>query len=246
MKLKSFVLGVLCAFALTNIAGATYDLDKIAKETLPKSFTYTAGKEERLFKHPGGETPYRMGQLTALLKRSARFSSGWLISAEMPDEGAEKLKPYFKTNLTDKEWRGLISLNRALMNKESNFRKNIDRALAEWAQEFMGDMAKGAKTDIIDIEPYRRLSADDAWLYTAGAKIIFDSDGIITPLYARAYFFRDGEHLDLLMLLAPDEGKDPLLYAVNDLAKAAAKATFEKTEEETPLEVMLGKKQQGN
>jgi len=239
MKARNMLISLALALALAAPAGA-YDISKIAAETLPESFTFKAGTEDRVFTYPGGSTTYRIGQLSAKNRRNTRFSSGWLITAELPKEGAEKLKPYFKNNLTGSEWRGLISLNRALGNKDSNFRKNLDTVLRDWAKEFMPDVTSEAKTDIIEIEPYRRLSADEAWLYTAGGKIIFDTDRIIQPLYARAYFFRDGDHLDLLMLVAPDEGKGPLVYAVNDLAARAAKETFEKAEDEERLEVLLG------
>lgn len=46
-----------------------------------------------------------------------------------------------------------------------------------------------------------------------------------------------------MMLLTPDEGKEPLVYAIDDLAKAAAKET-DMQEEKEDLSVMLAKAQQ--
>ena len=44
---------------------------------------------------------------------------------------------------------------------------------------------------------------------------------------------------------APDEGKEPLVYAIDDLAKAAAKGT-DMQEEKEDLSVMLAKGTAGN
>ena len=63
--------------------------------------------------------------------------------------------------------------------------------------------------------------------------------------YGRAYFFRENDHIDVMMLLTPDEGKEPLVYAIDDLAKAAAKET-DMQEEKEDLSVMLAKGAAGN
>mgnify|MGYP000099202334 FL=1 len=69
------------------------------------------------------------------------------------------------------------------------------------------------------MEPLRKVTLQSL-LYTAGGKIIFDSDGLIYPMYSRMYFMRNGNDIDMLMLLTPDEGKQPLVFAIDDAAKA--------------------------
>ena len=39
-------------------------------------------------------------------------------------------------------------------------------------------------------------------------------------MYSRMYFMRNGNDIDMLMLLTPDEGKQPLVFAIDDAAKA--------------------------
>ena len=62
-------------------------------------------------------------------------------------------------------------------------------------------------------------------------------------MYSRAYFFpsADGKNLDVLMLFTPDEGKGPLVYAIDDLAKEAAKEELLGAGGYRDLGVILGK-----
>ena len=59
----------------------------------------------------------------------------------------------------------------------------------------VGELGEGVKITLSDFEPYRKLTADEAYLYTMGAKMTLDSDGLILPFYGRAYFFRENDQM---------------------------------------------------
>lgn len=108
----------------------------------------------------------------------------------------------------------------------------------------LGEVAEqNVSADISEIEPFRRLTADEAYVFTAGAHITYNAGGLILPMYSRAYFFpsADGKNLDVLMLFTPDEGKGPLVYAIDDLAKEAAKEELLGAGGYRDLGVILGK-----
>ena len=159
---------------------------------------------------------------------------------------ANNLKPYdyFEYLLTEIP-KHLDDTNRAFLDEDSPLRKGAEEVMKNWAKNVVGELGEGVKITLSDFEPYRKLTADEAYLYTMGAKITFDSDGLILPFYGRAYFFRENDHIDVMMLLTPDEGKEPLVYAIDDLAKAAAKET-DMQEEKEDLSVMLAKGAAGN
>ena len=180
-----------------------------------------------------------------MLQKSRKFAYGYIVTTKLPPAGADTLKPFFREYLTVKEWRSLSRMNRAFLDEDSPLRKGAEEVMKNWAKNVVGELGEGVKITLSDFEPYRKLTADEAYLYTMGAKITFDSDGLILPFYGRAYFFRENDHIDVMMLLTPDEGKEPLVYAIDDLAKAAAKET-DMQEEKEDLSVMLAKGAAGN
>ncbi len=244
MNWKKAAIAMAASALLLSGEASAYDLGKIARETLPASFKYTDIPEEQEVKLFSETYTYHMGQLSILTRRSNKFSYGYIATAELPPAEEESLDLYFREYLSVDEWRGLVRINRALMNENSLLRKGAEEILRGWAQNAVGDLAKNVKISVQDIEPYRKLSSDEAYLYTAGARIIFDADGFIAPFYSRAYFFKEGNHLDVMMLLTPDEGKGPLVYAIDDLAKTAAKEVYTKDERREDLSIMLAKGQQ--
>ena len=62
-------------------------------------------------------------------------------------------------------------------------------------------------------------------------------------MYCRSYFFPGSEGLDVLMLFTPDEGKAPLLYAIDNLVNAAAKEELNGAAGYKDLGVVLGENQ---
>lgn len=54
----------------------------------------------------------------------------------------------------------------------------------------LGEVAEqNVSANISEIEPFRRLTADEAYVFTAGAHITYNAGGLILPMYSRAYFF---------------------------------------------------------
>ena len=85
----------------------------------------------------------------------------------------------------------------------------------------------------------------EAYVYTAGGRIVYDAQGLLMPMYARSYFFLGENGLEVMMLLAPDEGKDILVYAIDDLAKAAAKEDLLGAGGYADISVILGRQEMG-
>ena len=239
-KTAAVFMTVLCISG----GASAYDLQSIAKAHLPPAFTYQDIPEQQELKFHDFTYPYHMGQLSVMLQKSRKFAYGYIVTAKLPPAGADTLKPFFREYLTVKEWRSLSRMNRAFLDEDSPLRKGAEEVMKNWAKNVVGELGEGVKITLSDFEPYRKLTADEAYLYTMGAKITFDSDGLILPFYGRAYFFRENDHIDVMML-TPDEGKEPLVYAIDDLAKAAAKET-EMQEEKEDLSVMLAKGAAGN
>lgn len=239
MSWKKTVAVFMTVLCISGGASA-YDLRFIAKAHLPPAFTYQDIPEQQELKFHNFTYPYHMGQLSVMLQKSRKFAYGYIVTAKLPPAGADTLKPFFREYLTVKEWRSLSRMNRAFLDEDSPLRKGAEEVMKNWAKNVVGELGEGVKITLSDFEPYRKLTADEAYLYTMGAKITFDSDGLILPFYGRAYFFRENDHIDVMMLLTPDEGKEPLVYAIDDLAKAAAKET-DMQEEKEDLSVMLAK-----
>lgn len=245
MKWKTAALAALLTIAASTGAMA-YDMNTLAEKTLPKSFKYMAIPGEQTMEFNGAEVPYKMGQLQITLKRSQKFYSGYIIRTTLPPEVADAMHPYFRLNPTVTEWRGLAQLNRALMNPSSQLRKGIDKTLLNLAVNALGQVAKeDVKVEISDIEPFRRLDAGEAYVYTAGGRIVYDAQGLLMQMYARSYFFLGENGLEVMMLLAPDEGKDILVYAIDDLAKAAAKEDLLGAGGYADISVILGRQEMG-
>ncbi len=226
MKWKQTALAMLAATLLAGSAGA-YDMNQVAAKALPKRFAYQdiAGNETLSFM--GQDIPYQMGQLQITLKKQQRFASGYIIRGELPVAMADVMKPYFKMNRDEKVWEQLTRMNRALLNPDSSLRKSIEETMLKLAENSLGPVARSAVTvDISKVEPFRRLSSDEAYVYTAGGLITYNAEGMLLPMYCRAYFFPSDSALQVMMLFTPDEGKAPLLYAIDDLANEAAKQSL--------------------
>lgn len=224
--MKKIVALALAALLLTGGQALAYDISALAVKTLPKSFSYKDIPGEQQLSFGGGEIPYHMGQLSITLKKAQKFSSGYIIQAQLPKEAAEQMRPYFRMNLGEEQWQGLVNMNRGLLDPSSILRQDMKKTVLSLAVNALGTVAEqNVSVDISEIEPFRRLTADEAYVYTAGAHVTYSAGGLILPMYSRAYFFpsSDGQNLDVLMLFTPDEGKGPLVYAIDDLAKAAAK-----------------------
>ncbi len=223
MKWKLTALAVLAATLLAGSAGA-YDMNQVAAKALPKSFAYQDIEGAETLSFMGQEIPYQMGQLQITLKKQQRFASGYIIRGELPVAMADVMKPYLKMNRDEKVWEQLTRMNRALLNPDSPLRKSIEETMLKLAENSLGPVARSAVTvEISNVEPFRRLSSDEAYVYTAGGLITYNAEGLLLPMYCRAYFFPSDSALQVMMLFTPDEGKAPLLYAIDDLANEAAK-----------------------
>lgn len=224
--MKKIASLLLVLSLLAGGSAAAYDIQALADQNLPERFTYKdiPGTEKLPF--AGMEVPYHMGQLAVNLSRAKKFSSGYIVRTRIPARSTEAMMDFFVMNLGPEQWKILSKLNRAFMDPESQVRKDMEKTMLGLAVNAMGPLAeKNVKVEISGEEPLRRLAANEAYVLTAGARVIYDEEGLILPMYTRAYLFpsSDRKYLEILMLFTPDEGKGPLVYAIDDLAKSAAK-----------------------
>ena len=243
--MKRLAALILAALLLAGGSASAYDIASLAEKTLSKNFVYKDIPENQSLSFGGGEIPYHMGQLSIIRKRAQKFSSGYIVQAKLPQVLADQMRPYFRMNLEEEQWEGLTRVNRALLNPSSPLRMNMEKTVMSLAVNALGAVAEQNVTaEISEIEPFRRLNADEAYVFTAGAHVTYSAGGMILPMYSRAYFFpsADGKNLDVLMLFTPDEGKDPLVYAIDDLAKEAAKAELLGAGGYKELGVILGER----
>lgn len=239
-------LGCLCAAAiLLGGSASAYDMNALAEKTLPSSFTYRALPAQQELHFMGTTIPYTMGQLAVTMQKSNRFFSGYLIMTRLPVETTGQMRRYFMLNPDRETWEGLISFNRILLDPESSFRKGITDVFRGLADDIVGKKrGEAVQVDISEIEPFRRLSSDTNYLFTMGGKVTYSVDGLLFPMYTKVYFFLGNGGIETMALLTPDEGKEPLVYGIDDLARAAAKESLLGRADYEELGVILARYQQ--
>lgn len=221
MKWRSCLL-TLAAAALLGSGAAASDLGEAAK-VLPPVFTLRElpGREYLYFQ--GRRYPYEAAQLTADMRREGIFLSAYLFSGTIPDDEKALAAPYFQYNLGPAELAGLAALNAAFFNKDAALHKALEDMVSRWADQMAGG-TEGARLVVAldEMEPVRRAGDASAILYTAGTRVTLSSEGLILPLYGRAYLYRDGGDYRVLMLITSDDSRQPMMYALEDIAVEAA------------------------
>ena len=211
------LLGAVC-LSISSVQAESFKEDM--SSALPKEFSYTDIAGDYSIQFLGQSMEYHMGQVSFVDPKTENFSSGYLIAGTLPSQVSAYLLPYFKLNLSSSEWTGLLYMNKQILNEDSPLMSEIRKTMGSWAERVIGTEGRAnLKIHFTEMEPLRKVTLQSL-LYTAGGKIIFDSDGLIYPMYSRMYFMRNGNDIDMLMLLTPDEGKQPLVFAIDDAAKA--------------------------
>ncbi len=222
MKWRKWILTAGAAFLLGSGAAAS-DLTDAAK-ALPPMFTLRTLPGTEWLQFGERHFPYEAAQLTADMKRRDMFLSGYLFYGEIPEEDKASAAPYFQYNLGEKEYEGLAALNASFFNKDAPLHQAIEKALSRWADQMIGGEGAGLAVTLDHMEPIRRTADGSVILYTAGTRLTLSSGGFILPLYGRAYMYRDGGAYRVLMLITSDDSRQPMTYAIDDMAKAAASA----------------------
>lgn len=239
MKWKRLGMVSALSILLLTVPVSANDIGSLAREILPPGFTYKEIPGEYRLETGGRTISGRAGQLSVLLPKSRRFSSGYIISAEISVENQSDIEPYLELNLKPPAWRGLIKVNRMITDPASDLRVTAAEAMKQLAAAVIGPLAKtDMRIDIYGVEPLRRFDSHTPYLYTVGYRMLAHSGAIIFPLYSRMYLYPEKEQLHLLVLVTPDEGKGPLVYALDDLAKEVMKQAIgsffpDMTKEET-------------
>lgn len=220
MKWKRLGIAAALSALLLAVPVSADEVGNLAKEILPPGFTYKELPGEYRLDTGMGTALSHGGQLSVLLPKSQRFSSGYIITAKIPLQDPSAIQPYREINLKPSLWRELIHINRMIKDPASRLRVAAAQAMQQMAAAVIGPLAQtDMGLDIYGVEPLRRFDSDTPYLYTVGYRMIARSDAMIFPLYSRMYLYPEKDQLCLLMLVTQDEGKEPLVYALDDLAK---------------------------
>lgn len=220
---KTYGLALFLAAALT-LPIAAEPLQEAAGNVLPPSMTLTALSGERSISFRGETFPYQAWQLLMQGREKDSVLAGYVFEADIAAVDHAELAPFFHYGLTKDDYRGLSEVNKAFFDTASPLHQALLRSVSDWADAMMGGAGAHLQTTLSDLEPIRRVSGTKSILYTAGARLTFSSEGIILPLYAKGFLYRDGNSYRGLLLLVPDESKRPLSYAMEDMAIEAANA----------------------
>ena len=222
MKWRGLVLAAGAAALMAQGAAAS-ELSEAAKAALPPMFVLHELPGTQSLSFQGRTLPYTAAQLTANMRRQDMFLSGYVFFGEVPEADRALVAPYFQYNLTEEELSGLAAVNSAFFDTEAPLHKAVEESLSRWADQMMGGSgAARLQVALEDMEPIRKVSHTEALLYTAGARVTLSSDGFIMPLYGRAYMYPDGSSYRVVMLITSDDSRQPMAYAIEDLARDAA------------------------
>lgn len=220
MKWRTWILGAGTALFLWSGAAAS-DLAEAAK-ALPPLFALRPLPGTEWITFNGQRFPYQAAQLTADMKRQDMFLAGYLFYGELPEEEKAGAAPYFRYNLGEKEYEGLAAVNVSFFNEDTPLHKALQKSLSQWADQMIGGEGARLTVTLDHIEPIRRTADASFILYTAGTRVTLSSGGFILPLYGRAYMYRDGSAYRVLVLITSDDSRQPMTYALDDMAKKAA------------------------
>ena len=221
---RAYGLSVFLAAALAMPVFATEPLQEAAEKVLPPSMTLSVLSGARSISFRGETIPYQARQLLMQGREKDSVLAGYVFEADISAADHAELAPFFRYDLTKDDYRGLSAVNKAFFDEASPLHQALLQSVSDWADSVVGGMGAHLQTKLSDLEPIRRVSGVKSILYTAGARLTFSSEGLILPLYAKGFLYRDGDSYRGLLLLVPDENKRPLSYAMEDLAIEAADA----------------------
>lgn len=218
-------LALTLALAAAAMPAGASELADSAKAILPPFISYIELDEPQTVTFGGREFPYTAGQLVVDFARDGMYLTGYVISTSTEDDplAAEVLAPYFRYQLRAREYEGLTELNRALFDEESPLHLALEASISDWADRMVGGAGAQLEVTLSDIEPVRRAGEMGAIVYTAGARIILSSEGLIMPLYGRCYMYRDGAAYRTVSLITSDDSREYLGYALADMVGEAAR-----------------------
>lgn len=226
---KGIALAALLFAAASAPAGAS-DLTEAAAAALPPMVSYRELPGMQYAEFLGERYAYTAGQLVADLRRRGMYLAGYVISASTEGRPAEEaaFAPYFRYRQTEKELAGLAAVNRSFFDETAVLHQAVQAAVSRWADEMVGGAGAHLEVTLKDMEPVRRAGDVNFVMYTAGARIVLSSEGLILPLYGRGYMYRDGDHYRTVVLITSDDSRQLLTYALTDMVTEAARRAAER------------------
>lgn len=225
---KGIALALLLAAAAVP-AGAS-ELTEAARTALPPMISYRELPGQQTVVFDGWTIPYTAGQLVADLKRRDMYMTGYVFSSTTGDNAAAEalFAPYFRYQLTPEDYEGLAAVNRSFFDEDAPLHQAVQAAVTRWADQIVGGTGANLEVPLRDMEPVRRAGDMNCVVYTAGARIVLSSDGLILPMYGRGYMYKDGSHYRTVVLITGDDSRQILTYALEDMVKAAAEAAAQR------------------
>lgn len=215
---------------------AAYDLETVGRTYLTDEGAYTTIATDETMNLNGHMFSYDWGQIAGFNSHMKQMGYGYVAKLEIPLP-KETYRGIFRENLTHRDWQTLISLDRGLLTADSDFQKTMLCFLqGTWMKIHGGLLAEAPTFALHAIEPFHKVGEKGGYMYTAGATVK-EKTGRRIDDYARVYAFFHGDHLDVLVLFMPDEGRKAVTYMMDDLALGAAKEA--RKEDEKPLGVMM-------
>lgn len=218
-------IGLVMALLSSLACGMVMAEDTVKNEAPQPSFQYKELKEPFELRIMNEPVTIHEGQLS--FSMNDLFFSGMIYRFNLPEDIANKIMPYFKVNLTQEEWDGVSEINKDFLNPDSELNREIKNIIAPWAKGMTGiNEDSELSVRFQDVEPFRKVSMNKI-MYTAGGKIILNSGNFRIPMYIRCYFIKNGNSINTLLMVTPDEGKQPLLYELEDMANDMYEVTME-------------------
>lgn len=219
-----------------GFSASAYDLETVGRTYLTEEGAYTTIATGETMTFEGDTISYEWGQIAGMNAHVKQMGYGYVAKLEIPGS-KETYGGLFRENLTHRDWQTLISLDRRLLTEGSDFQKTLLRFLrGAWVKIHGGLLQDAPKFVLHAIEPFHKVGEKGVYMYTAGATVK-EKTGRGMDDYARVYAFFHGDHLDVLVLFMPDEGRKAVTYMMDDLAVGAAKEA--RKEDEKPLGVMM-------
>lgn len=209
---KIFCITTILAILLSLNVAASFG--EITQKVFHDKFEYTEKPLPIIMKNK----EYIIGELSSSDIKGKIFTSGYVISTKVDKETREKVKPFFKMNLTKNEWLELSKFNEKLLN-DGSFLGDITRNILinSLSGNEKSEYFKNSKITLSDIEIARKINVGKKYAYVIGSEVDFDSKGLEFPMYMRAYIYPCGNEIGVIMLVTRSEGKSILLYAFDDI-----------------------------
>lgn len=178
-----------------------------------------AKKEIPFSTEKGGVFP--AGQLLVASDEGSFDAFVMNFSFSETEENKKGMDPFFAKDQNMVSAGALMMANLYMMGAEPAINELIVDAIREHNKTAPVKLPEDfAHVRLQDIEPITRLNDHT---YTAGARVISDTDGFIVPLYIRGYFMKKENRYRAILAVTSDAERNYLKPSLEELAKTSMK-----------------------